>query len=73
MAERKLGCGCVPDMLAALTPRLRSTSRAYTPRSPQKQFPSRQMAFNDKTDFKIISIRGNTIKTLLKQLRKEVN
>ena len=30
------------------------------------------MAFNDKTDFTIISIRDNTIKTLLKQLRTEV-
>jgi hypothetical protein len=41
-------------------------------RSPQKQFPGREMAFNDKTNFTAISIRDNNIKTLLKQLRTEV-
>ncbi len=46
--------------------------RATPTRPPQKQFPSRQMAFNEKTDFTTISIRDNTIKTLLKQLRTEV-
>jgi hypothetical protein len=30
------------------------------------------MAFNEKTDFTAISMRENTIKTLLKQLRTEV-
>jgi len=30
------------------------------------------MAFTDKTNFTTISIRDNTIKTLLKQLRTEV-
>lgn len=30
------------------------------------------MAFNEKTDFTTISIRNNTIQTLLKQLRTEV-
>jgi len=30
------------------------------------------MAFNEKTNFTTISIRDNTIKTLLKQLRTEV-
>ena len=73
MAERKLGCGCVPDMLAPpLTPHPRATSMANTAHHPQKQFPSRQMDFNDKKDYTTISIRDNTIKTLLKQLRTKL-
>ena len=46
--------------------------RAIPARHPQKQFPRIQMAFNEKTYFPTISIRDNTIKTLLKQLRTQV-
>jgi|GEM_PF-2336625 len=53
-------------------PRATSKSKSNSTRSPQKQFPSRQTAFNDKTDFTTISIHDNTIKKLLKQLRTEV-
>lgn len=45
---------------------------ANTAHHPQKQFPSRQMDFNDKKDYTTISIRDNTIKTLLKQLRTKL-
>ena len=53
-------------------PRLRTTLKAASVRHPQKQFPSLQMAFNEKTDFTTISISDNTIEMLLKQLRTQV-
>jgi hypothetical protein len=61
-----------PACSRPLLPACSLRPRASPTRHPQKQFPSRQVAFNEKTDFTTISIRNNTIKTLLKQLRTEV-
>ena len=54
----------VPHVLAARPrpPGVSVATEGQTDPAPEKkQFPSRQMAFNKKTDFTTISIRNNTI------------
>jgi|GEM_PF-4410610 len=53
----------VPHVLASrpLLPACSLRAKANATRHPKKQFPSREMAFNEKTDFTTISIRNNTI------------